>query len=76
MKRDGSPLSLKETGDFGEKVAAAWLRTQGFMVLYRNFRSPHGGEVEIVARHGSLLLFVEVKTRRAGAKIRGRIEKS
>jgi len=71
VKRDGSPLSLKEIGDFGEKVAAAWLRTQGCKVLYRNFRAPHGGEVDIVARHGSLLLFVEVKTRRAGAKIRG-----
>jgi putative endonuclease len=71
VKRDGSPLSLKETGDFGEKVATAWLRANGCKILYRNFRAPHGGEVDIVARKGSLLLFVEVKTRRVGAKIRG-----
>lgn len=40
-------------------------------MLYRNFRAPHGGEVDIVAREGKQLLFVEVKTRREGAKIRG-----
>jgi len=70
-KRDGSSLSRKEIGDFGERVAAAWLRANGCKILYRNFRAPHGGEVDIVARQGSLLLFVEVKTRQAGAKIRG-----
>jgi putative endonuclease len=70
-KPDGSGLTAQETGEFGEKVATAWLRANGSKILYRNFRAPHGGEVDIVARHGHLLLFVEVKTRRAGAKIRG-----
>ncbi|BCU79524.1 YraN family protein [Luteolibacter sp. LG18] len=69
--RDGTPRDRKWTGDFGERVAAAWLRRQGAKVLYRNFRAPHGGEVDIVARCGKLLLFVEVKTRREGSKIRG-----
>jgi len=32
-------------------------------VLYRNFRAPSGGEVDIVVRHGKMLAFVEVKTR-------------
>lgn len=32
-------------------------------MLYRNFRAPRGGEVDIVARDGDLLLFTEVKTR-------------
>ncbi|MGC4016496.1 MAG: YraN family protein [Luteolibacter sp.] len=69
--RDGTPLDRKAIGDFGEKVAAAWLRAEGFKVLFRNYRAPRGGEVDIVARQGELLLFVEVKTRRSGAKIRG-----
>jgi putative endonuclease len=58
-------------GNYGERVATAWLRTQGCRILARNFRGPRKGEVDIVAREGTLLLFVEVKTRREGAKIRG-----
>ena len=58
-------------GNYGERVAAAWLRSQGCKILARNFRGPHRGEVDIVARDHKLLLFVEVKTRREGSKIRG-----
>jgi putative endonuclease len=53
-------------GRRGEDLAARWLRGQGFRVLYRNFRAPRGGEVDIVCRDKSCdeLVFVEVKTRR------------
>ncbi len=57
-------------GAHGEKVAAAWLRAARCKVLARNFRAPKGGEVDIVAREGNVLLFVEVKTRREGSPIR------
>ena len=39
-------------------------------MLARNFKGPRRGEVDIVARDGKLLLFVEVKTRRKGTRIR------
>jgi putative endonuclease len=39
------------------------LRRRGFRVLYRRFRGPRGGEVDIVCRDGDTLVFVEVKTR-------------
>ena len=58
-------------GNYGERVAADWLRAQGCKILAKNFRGTHRGEVDIVARDRKLLLFVEVKTRRAGSKIRG-----
>lgn len=58
-------------GNHGENVATAWLRSKGCVILARNFRSLRKGEVDIVARDGKLLLFVEVKTRREGARIRG-----
>ena len=32
-------------------------------MIYRNFRAPGGGEVDLVARERNVLLFVEVKTR-------------
>ena len=47
----------------GEKLAAQFLRRQGFKVLYRNFRGRHGGEIDLVCRDGDTLVFVEVKTR-------------
>lgn len=50
-------------GRRGEAVAATWLWTQGCRVLWRNYRGPDGGEVDIVCRHRDVLAFVEVKTR-------------
>ncbi len=65
-RSDGSALSPREIGELGERIAAHWLRSRGKKVLYRNFRAARGGEVDLVAREGKVLLFVEVKTRRAG----------
>lgn len=52
-----------ELGLLGEDLAAKWLRKNGRRVLHRNFRAPHGGEVDVVCRHRDALVFVEVKTR-------------
>lgn len=57
-------------GNYGEQVAADWLRAKGCKILAKNFAGPRRGEVDIVARDGKLLLFVEVKTRRKESKIR------
>ncbi len=52
-----------QLGRRGEALAAKYLRRIGFKVLYRNFRAPRGGEVDIVCRDGRELVFIEVKTR-------------
>ncbi len=44
-------------------MAARFLRRRGYKVLYRRFRGPRRGEVDLVCRHGDTLVFVEVKTR-------------
>jgi putative endonuclease len=49
-------------GQRGENVAAKHLRTQGYKILIRNFRCDVG-EIDIVARDGKTIVFVEVKTR-------------
>jgi putative endonuclease len=54
------------TGAVGEELAVNYLRERGFVILERNFRCK-GGEVDIVAREGGTLVFVEVKTRRSSA---------
>jgi putative endonuclease len=61
--KDGQKLSHLEIGSLGERVAVARLRANGRRVLYRNYRGPRGGEIDIVARDGDTLSFVEVKTR-------------
>lgn len=62
-QRDGMRVDSATIGRWGEHLAAQWLRMQGRKVLYRNYRAPHGGEVDIVCRQKRLLTFVEVKTR-------------
>lgn len=51
-------------GAWGEEHAAGFLRKQGMKILHRNLRTPVG-EIDIVARHRKLLVFVEVKTRQS-----------
>lgn len=50
-------------GRRGERLACRLLTELGYDVLLRNYRTPHG-EVDIVAREGTTMCFVEVKTRR------------
>ena len=49
-------------GQRGENVAARHLRNLGYTIIVRNFRC-NLGEVDIVAKDGKTLVFVEVKTR-------------
>ncbi len=49
-------------GDRGENIAARFLRNLGYKIIVRNFRC-QVGEIDIIARDGKTLVFVEVKTR-------------
>ena len=53
----------RPVGQLGEALAAGYLESQGFEILARNLRS-RLGEIDLVARSGRTLVFVEVKTRR------------
>ena len=55
------PLHLLK-GERGENAAARHLRSRGYKILTRRFRGKHG-EIDLVARDGDVLAFVEVKTR-------------
>ncbi|MFT3786449.1 MAG: YraN family protein [Tepidisphaeraceae bacterium] len=58
-----SSTSIDPLGDRGENVAAKELRNKGYRIIQRNFECKYG-EVDIIARHGRSLVFVEVKTRK------------
>lgn len=51
-------------GRRGEDLAHRYLQRQGYTIVARNYRPPHGRrEVDLIARHGHTLVIVEVKTR-------------
>jgi len=50
-------------GSRGEELAAAFLQRIGFSIVERNFRCK-GGEIDIVAKDGNTLVFIEVKSRK------------
>ncbi len=52
-------------GDRGERAAARFLRRQGMRVLLRGYHSS-AGEIDLIARDGNTLVFVEVKARSVG----------
>lgn len=58
--------SRARTGSSGEGVAAAHLAARGYDIIERNVRLPEG-EIDIVARDGSTVVLVEVRTRRGDA---------
>ena len=52
-------------GDRGEREAARSLRRHGLRIIVRGYQTPRG-EIDLIARDGDTLVFVEVKTRRKG----------
>lgn len=55
-------LQKKELGVQGEKIAARYLQNRGYQIVERNYRT-RLGEIDIIAKQGKCLVFVEVKTR-------------
>ncbi len=51
------------TGDEGEEWAAEFLRKKGYRIIERNYRFGRG-DIDIIARDGTCIVFVEVKLRR------------
>lgn len=58
---------FKSVGSSGEEIAANYLKSSGYKILECNFRNSKGrqlGEIDIIAKEDSTLVFVEVKTRK------------
>ena len=54
----------QRTGRRGEEAAYFYLRTLGYVIVSRNFRSPHRrGEIDLIGWDKDVLCFIEVKTR-------------
>ena len=57
-----------KTGQRGEKYAARWMRLRGYRIVGRNVEMKRG-ELDIIAKRGGSIVFVEVKTRRDNKNI-------
>lgn len=72
MKRPSRATNARKAaekrGREGERRAAWWLWLRGWRILDRRVRTP-AGEVDLVARKGSLVAFVEVKARASEAEL-------
>jgi len=62
MTGDNMTFKRKNLGNEGEKKACDYLELQGFEVLEMNHRNKIG-EIDIIAKDGDILCFVEVKTK-------------
>lgn len=63
-------INRRRTGKLGEDLAEILLMEKGYEILARNFTCPYG-ELDIIARNGDVIAFVEVKTRLFGSFGRG-----
>ncbi|MBQ6634336.1 MAG: YraN family protein [Ruminococcus sp.] len=66
IKRTSEPVdhsSLRARGNIGEDAVCSFLERNGYEIIRRNF-TVHGGEIDIIAKKGETLCFVEVKSRR------------
>jgi putative endonuclease len=63
--------SRQEIGSLGEDFATEYLENKGFEIVERNYLRKWG-EIDIIARRGCVLYFVEVKTRAVDLATRNR----
>ncbi len=60
-------MNNRKQGNNFEKLAADYLKNNGMTIIQMNFYCKMG-EVDIIAKDGSYLVFVEVKYRKSAAK--------
>jgi putative endonuclease len=69
MKRSAPARQAAEKrGRQAERLCGWWLRLKGWQILDRRVRTP-AGEVDLIARRGAMVAFIEVKARATPAEL-------
>ena len=58
-------------GKAGEDFVAQYLKSNGYIIIKRNWRDSRYGELDIVAENNECIAFVEVKTRQQNSLVSG-----
>ena len=62
-QRKPNMAAHNELGAWGEELASAFLQQKGYTIVERDWKSGHR-DLDIIAQHNGIVVFVEVKTRR------------
>ncbi len=65
MKTWDSLINTKEKGKYGEETAVKYLESIGYKIIKRNFAFGKDAELDIVAKDGDVLVFIEIKSRKS-----------
>jgi len=60
--------AAEQKGRQGERIAGWWLRLKGWSIVGRRVRTP-AGEIDLIARRGNIVAFIEVKARATSAAL-------
>ena len=63
--------NTRKSGALGEALAEKYLKSQNYKIIKKNYHSSRLAEIDIIARDGKYLVFVEVKMRTSTAFGRG-----
>jgi putative endonuclease len=65
MEKDMANINTRTIGTEGEQKAVEFLKKNGYRILKLNYRVGRIGEIDIIARDGEYICFIEVKTRKS-----------
>ncbi len=66
-------VAAEQRGRQAERLCGWWLRLKGWRILARRVRTP-AGEVDLIARRGGIIAFIEVKARASAAALDSAID--
>lgn len=68
MAKSPVRLAAERRGRQAERICGWWLRLKGWRILDRRVKTPVG-EIDLIAKRGSLVAFIEVKARGSEAEL-------
>jgi putative endonuclease len=66
---NSNKMNSREKGSSAEALAIAYLKSKNFRIIKQNFYFGRYGEIDIIAKDGNVLVFVEVKSKSSKSSV-------